>query len=107
MAGHIGIVGAGLVGGGWSIVFARAGEQVRVYDAAPTIRDEFKAVVGRQLDDLKSYDLVDDPAAILARIQVCGCLEDVIKGACFVQESVLEQTEVKAEISNAIGPLLD
>ena len=107
MAGRIGIVGAGLVGGGWSIVFARAGEQVRVYDAAPEIRDGFLAVVGQQLDDLKSYDLVDDPAAILARIQVCDNLEDVVTGARFVQESVLEQVEVKAEISAAIGPLLE
>ena len=107
MTGHIGIVGAGLVGGGWSIVFARAGEQVRVYDAAPAIRDDFKTVVGQQLDDLKSYDLVADPTAIMARIQVCDNLEDVVKGARFIQESVLEETEVKTEISNAIGPLLD
>ena len=107
MTGHIGIVGAGLVGGGWSIVFARAGEQVRVYDAAPAIRDDFKTVVGQQLDDLKSYDLVADPTAIMARIQVCDNLEDVVKGARFIQESVLEETEVKTEISNAIGPLLE
>ena len=49
------------MGGGWAIVFARAGEQVRVYDAAPAICDGFMAVIGQQLDDLKRYDLVDDP----------------------------------------------
>ncbi|MDA1097343.1 MAG: 3-hydroxyacyl-CoA dehydrogenase [Proteobacteria bacterium] len=106
MPGHIGIVGAGLVGAGWTIVFARAGEQVRVYDAAAAIRDNFMAVVGQQLDDLKRYDLVDDPAAILARIQVCDNLAAAVQGARFIQESVLEQVAVKQEISAAIGPLL-
>ncbi|MBT3536428.1 MAG: 3-hydroxyacyl-CoA dehydrogenase [Rhodospirillaceae bacterium] len=107
MAGHIAIVGAGLVGGGWTIVFARAGEQVRVYDAAPAIRQGFMAVVGQQLDDLKSYELIDDVAAILARIIVCETLEEAVRGARFVQESVLEEVPVKREISNQIGPLLD
>ncbi len=106
MTGHIAIVGAGLVGGGWSIVFARAGEEVRVYDSAPGIRDAFKSVVGKQLDDLRSYDLVDDPAAILNRITICDTLEGAVDGARFVQESVLEEVPVKQEISAAIGPLL-
>lgn len=105
-AGHIGIVGAGLVGGGWTIVFARAGEQVRVYDAAADIRDRFMEIVAGQLDDLKTYDLVDEPAAILGRIIICDNLGEVVEGARFIQESVFEQTDVKTEISNAIGPLL-
>ena len=71
MTGHIGIVGAGLVGGGWTIVFARAGEQVRVYDSSAAIRDEFMEIITGQLDDLKSFNLVDDVRAILARITVC------------------------------------
>ncbi len=107
MPGHIGIVGAGLVGSGWAVVFARAGEPVRVYDAAAATRDNFMAVVGRQLDDLKGFGLIDDPGAILSRIQICDNLEDAVRGGRFIQESVLEQVEVKREISAAIGPLLD
>ena len=107
MAGHIAIVGAGLVGGGWTIVFARAGKAVRVYDAAPAIRNGFLDVIKRQLDDLKHYDLVNDPAEILARVMVCDSLADAVQGARFVQESVLEEVAVKQEISAAIGPLLD
>jgi 3-hydroxyacyl-CoA dehydrogenase len=107
MPGHIAVVGAGLVGSGWSIVFARAGETVRVYDAAAAIRDNFKAALRRQLDDLQRYDLIDDPGAILARIEICGNLRDAVRGARFIQESVLEEVEVKREISATIGPLLD
>ena len=100
-------VGTGLVGSGWAIVFARAGKQVRVYDDVAAIRDDFLTVVRRQLVDLQIYELVDDPAAILARITVCDTLEDVVHGARFVQESVFEDVAVKTEISTAIGPLLN
>ena len=31
----VAIVGAGLVGAGWALVFARAGLMVRIYDANP------------------------------------------------------------------------
>lgn len=107
MAGHIAIVGAGLVGGGWAIVFARAGERVHVYDAAPAIRDDFLNVIMRQLVDLRSFDLIDDADAILDRITVCDSLAGAVQGARFVQESVLEEVSVKQDISAAIGPLLD
>lgn len=39
MSGHIGVVGAGLVGSGWAIVFARAGYQVRIFDESESIRE--------------------------------------------------------------------
>ena len=107
MMEHTAVIGAGLVGSGWAIVFARAGKQVRVYDDVAAIRDDFLTVVRRQLVDLQNYELVDDPAAILARITVCNTLEDAVHGARFVQESVFEDVAVKTEISTAIGPLLN
>ena len=107
MKGHVAVIGAGLVGSGWAIVFARAGKQVRVYDANAVIRDDFLTLVSRQLIDLKTYDLVDDPSVILARITVCVTLDDAVCGAYFVQESVFEEVAVKTEISIAIGQLLN
>src|SRR3546814_14718920 len=35
---RVAVVGAGLVGAGWAIVFARAGQSVSIYDAQPAIR---------------------------------------------------------------------
>ena len=37
MKASIAVVGAGLVGAGWAIVFARAGFPTRIYDADPGI----------------------------------------------------------------------
>ena len=106
MSGHIAIVGGGLVGSGWAIVFARAGESVRIYDADANIRNGVMDVIRGQLEDLKDNRLVDDVIAILDCIQVCSTLQYAIGGAIYIQESVFEQTDVKTEISAAIAPLL-
>ena len=106
MSGHIAIVGGGLVGSGWAIVFARAGESVRIYDADANIRNGVMDVIRGQLEDLKDNRLVNDVNAILDRTQVCSTLQSAIGSAIYVQESVFEQTDVKTEISAAIAPLL-
>ena len=103
MTGHIAIVGAGLVGSGWTIVFARAGEEVQVYDGDAGIRAGFLQSVRAQLEDLKRYELVEDVEAILGRVTVCDTLADAVTGARFVQESVFEQTDVKAAISGLLS----
>lgn len=106
MSGHIAIVGAGLVGSGWTIVFARAGQAVRVFDGNAEIRAGFLDGVRAQLEDLRRFGLVDDVDGIMGCVTVCDTLADAVTGACFVQESVFEQTDVKAAISAEIGPLL-
>ena len=103
---HIGIVGAGLVGTGWSIVFARGGEQVRVFDAAEETRARVRDDIAGRLADLNSFDLIDDAEAILARIEVCEDMAAVVKGAKYVQESVPERVPLKQEISRQISALL-
>lgn len=108
MSSHIGVVGAGLVGSGWVIVFARAGRRVRVFDADEAIRSSLTARVTAQLHDLADAGLIDEPVAdILERIVVCDMLEDAVKGAQYVQESVLERRDVKQAISADIGALID
>ena len=107
MPDHIAIVGAGLVGSGWAIVFARAGRTVRVYDTDAGVLDGFAALVRGQLQDLKSNGLIDDADAVLARMQICHSLEAAVPGARYVQESVFERQEVKTEVNALISPLLE
>ncbi len=107
MPKHIAIVGAGLVGSGWAIVFARAGTEVRIYDSSADIREGFIALVRGQLEDLKAHDLIDDVDDVLGRMQVCDGLDQAVCGTRYVQESVFERQDVKTEINAAISPLLD
>ncbi len=103
---HIAVVGAGLVGAGWTIVFARAGEMVRLFDASKDARDNILNDVRGRLEDLKSFDLVDDIDPILDRIVVCETLSSAVEGARYVQESVPERVPLKQEISKQLSGLL-
>ena len=103
---HIGVFGAGLVGTGWSIVFARGGEQVRVFDAAQAARDRVLDDVAGRLADLKEVGLVDNADEIMARVEVCDDMAAVIEGAKYVQESVPERVPLKQEVSRQISALL-
>jgi len=106
MTGHIGIVGAGLVGSGWAIVFARAGHEVKVFDATPAVLERLPEQLQTSLSAMKSHDLVDDPGAIVSRIKIEASLEDCVLGASYIQESVIEVLERKREVSAAIDRLL-
>lgn len=94
----VGIIGAGLVGAGWAIVFARAGLKVRVYDAAPGGAQAAIALIDRQLRELQSAQLIVDAAAVMANIRSVASLEEVADGAAYLQESVLEQVAVKQQL---------
>ena len=95
---RVAVVGAGLVGAGWGIVFARAGLQVRIFDANEAIAANVLDFISSQLQDMKSHGLVDDPSAVLAKLSVSPSLEHAVTGAGYVQESVLERVEIKRAV---------
>lgn len=107
MAGHIGIVGAGLVGSGWAIVFARAGHAVRVFDASNSILERLPQHLRASLDAMKAHGLVDDVEAILSRITIVDGLQRAVAGASYVQESVVEVLDRKREVSLEIDRHLE
>jgi L-gulonate 3-dehydrogenase len=102
----IAIVGAGLVGSGWAVVFARAGYHVAVYDPSQAVRDGVLAWAEAALRDLKTIGLVENPEAALSNITVAGTMEAAVDGAIYVQESVFETVEIKSAVSLEIDRYL-
>ncbi|NKB44040.1 MAG: 3-hydroxyacyl-CoA dehydrogenase [Alphaproteobacteria bacterium] len=102
MTTPVAVVGAGLVGAGWSIVFARAGYPVRIYDGDAGIRSNVMAGIRTNLEDLQSFELIESADSVLGRITVCDTLEDAVDGVSYVQESVFETIPVKTEITAAL-----
>lgn len=95
----VAIVGAGLVGAGWAVVYARAGLEVKVFDADPQTTRRSIPLIERQLAGLHRHGLVqEEPAAILERVTPVATLDEAIEGACYVQESVLERLDVKRQL---------
>lgn len=95
----VGIVGAGLIGRAWAIVFARSGFQVRLHDQVPAALDNCLGIIGERLRDLAEFGLIaEPPETILARIRPSPSLAEAVGEAVLVQENVAEKLEVKREI---------
>jgi L-gulonate 3-dehydrogenase len=106
---RIGIVGAGLVGRAWAIVFARAGCRVAIHDSEPAALAACQALLRNNVSDLARHGLIDDaPDVLLARITPVATLAEALEGAALVQESVRETLEAKraifAEMDRLAGP---
>ncbi|GMG84282.1 3-hydroxyacyl-CoA dehydrogenase [Paralimibaculum aggregatum] len=89
------IVGSGLIGRAWSIVFARAGWEVSAWDPDAATRDGFAAAARADAEVLAAAGLIPDAAALTARITVAETLADCVAGTAFVQENGPERVEVK------------
>lgn len=104
----VAIVGAGLVGAGWAIVFARAGLTVRIFDTDPTISQKALSWARQQLATLEDHGLLHETAdAVAGRLQSVASLTDAIVGAAYVQESVLERLDVKRKLMEGLDAIGD
>ncbi|WBU63780.1 3-hydroxyacyl-CoA dehydrogenase [Paracoccus aerodenitrificans] len=99
---NVAIIGAGLVGSGWALVFARAGYTVRIHDPSEAIRDGFMQWAEDSVPELAAEGLIDDGAGVLARLTVCEELQQAVSDAGYIQESVFETVETKTDVSLAI-----
>ena len=96
---HIAIVGAGLIGRAWAIVFARAGCSVAIYDALPEALAGCEKLLHENISDLAQHGLIKEaPAAVLARITPVATLAEALQGAALVQENVRETIKAKRAI---------
>ena len=92
---NIAIVGSGLVGQAWAIVFARGGHCVKMWDGDPAAVGGAAKLIEKQVADLQAAGLIEDPQGLIARISGCATLEEVMAGADYVQESLPERLEMK------------
>jgi 3-hydroxyacyl-CoA dehydrogenase len=96
----VALVGSGLVGTAWSIVFARAGHDVALYDPIDGAASASKENVAKALPDLAARSLLNGQAIeqILDRLRPAARLEDALDGAAHVQESAPERLDLKRQL---------
>ena len=95
---RVAIIGSGLIGRAWAMVFARAGWDAAMYDAVEGAADKALGLVAEGLDELAKHGLVDDPKGSAARVRAAKSVADALDGASFVQENVPETVEAKRAI---------
>jgi 3-hydroxyacyl-CoA dehydrogenase len=96
---RIAIIGAGLIGRAWAMVFARAGHPVVMWDSDAGAVPKALGLIEDGLRELKTFGLIDEePAAVRARVSGAATLADAVAGADYVQENTAEQLEVKQDV---------
>jgi L-gulonate 3-dehydrogenase len=104
---RIALIGAGVVGSSWSLVFARAGFELAIYDADPANAARVPDLVRTALVNLEAQGLVAPGSAdtIAARVRPAKSIEDALAGVDYVQESIPERLHIKVDLYRALDSL--
>ncbi len=93
---NVAVIGAGLIGRAWSIVFARAGFQVSLWDQFPLQVTQALAFIGDRLPELRAAGLLaEEPSAVLPRIKPMQSLWETVRDAEYIQENGPERVDIK------------
>jgi len=108
--GKIAIVGSGLIGRSWSMLFVGAGYSVSLYDIVADNVDVALADIQQQLVTLETKGLLrgslsaDDQYKLISK---SNSLADCLAGAIYCQECVFEKIELKRDVFNQLDEFAD
>ncbi len=93
---QVAVVGAGLIGRAWSIVFARAGFDVALWDPYPQQVEAALSFIGDRLPELEEAGLINEqPKLVAGRVRPAASLADAVAAAAHVQENGPERVDAK------------
>jgi L-gulonate 3-dehydrogenase len=92
------ILGSGLIGRSWAMVFARGGHDVLLWDQDEAQVARAVSHIAATLPLMAAEGLIEDAAAVQARIRAARDLGDALDGAGFVQENIVERAEPKQRL---------
>jgi len=96
---NVAVIGAGLIGRAWAIVFARAGFSVTLWDQFSQQTTQALTFIADRLPELRAAGLLaDEPDAVMARIQPMPTLWEAVRDAAYVQECGPERADVKTGV---------
>nr|WP_306268601.1 3-hydroxyacyl-CoA dehydrogenase NAD-binding domain-containing protein [Pararhizobium sp. IMCC3301] len=99
---NIAVIGAGLMGHGIALSFAKAGFETRVHDPHA---ETLETLIARVTDSLIALGVAaGDTAGITARITPCQSLDAAVSNADLVVEAAPEKLALKQEIFAQIEP---
>ncbi|MDP6384342.1 MAG: 3-hydroxyacyl-CoA dehydrogenase NAD-binding domain-containing protein, partial [SAR324 cluster bacterium] len=98
--GPVAVIGAGVIGGGWTARFLLNGIDVKIHDPNPE--------AGRRLTEMianaeRAWDrLTSAPLPKKGSLSFCGTIQEAVDGAVFIEECIPENLELKRKILNEI-----
>ncbi|ALC41755.1 CG9914 [Drosophila busckii] len=109
-AQKIGIVGSGLIGRAWAMLFAAAGYRVQLYDILEAQVTTALAELQQELHSLECKGRLRGnltAQAQFALISGCTSLQQLVQQAQHIQECVPEQLELKRQLYAQLAELLE
>ncbi|XP_071337743.1 lambda-crystallin homolog [Trachinotus anak] len=103
------VVGSGLIGRSWAMVFASGGYNVKIYDNQPGQAAKAITEIRKQLEELEEAHMLRGDLNATQQLALLSSYDDLaraLEGAFFVQECVFEQLEVKQSVFQDIERLV-
>ena len=106
---HVAIIGSGLIGKAWAMVFSRAGHHVKMYDLVLESVPVALAALAKELEVQEKAGLLRGTTAAAAASLVSGVtsMAELLKGATYVQECVPENLDLKRKVWTEIDSHVD
>ena len=101
----IAIIGSGLIGRAWAVVFAQAGHQVVLQDTEEAKLDKLADTVMQEAMILHRHGLLADPQSVREKLTITVDLSAALKGVDFIQENGPERIEIKRTLFEAFDQL--
>ena len=89
------VIGSGLIGRAWAMVFARGGAEVTLWDQDPAQVTRALDSIAGALAEMQTAGLIADHEAARQRIGAAPSLAAALDGASHVQENIAERAEPK------------
>jgi 3-hydroxyacyl-CoA dehydrogenase len=104
----IALVGCGLVGGSWGLVFARAGFDVVLYDPSLASVEAALNFARNAAPALAEQGLLNGqtPQQVLQRFHPVGSLAEAVASADYIQESAPERLPIKQALYKEMAPMV-
>ncbi|XP_006004076.1 lambda-crystallin homolog isoform X1 [Latimeria chalumnae] len=106
---HVLIIGSGLIGRSWAMVFASGGYKVKLYDVLQQQVTIALEEIRKQLMELKESGMLRGSSNVeeqMALISGCNDLKEAVEGALFIQECVPESLDLKQKVFNGLDSLV-
>lgn len=104
------VIGSGLIGRSWAMVFISGGYTVKIYDNQQGQAAKAITEIRKQLLELEEAHMLRGEQTAMQQLALLSSYDDMaqaLKGAFFVQECVFEQLEVKQSVFQEIEHLVE
>ena len=103
----IAVLGAGTMGPGIAQVYAMGGYEVTMWTRSESTREKAIASLKAQLDTFEAEGmLTESKDAVFGRINFALTVEECVKGADFIQETIVEKADAKKELYEQLAAIV-